>query len=195
MPEGVRERGEITELLAAAGDSDSGTASELLLEAVYDELRRLAAARVAREPAGQTMQATELVHEAYLRLVESSPSWNSRAHFFGAAAEAMRRILVERARRKAARRRGGGHRREQLAEDLIEVRDDDDTDLEALSLALDRLEREDATKAAVVKLRYFIGLTIPQTADALEISHATAERYWAYSRARLFRWVSSGELS
>jgi len=194
MQEGVREHGEITELIAAAADSDSGTASELLLEAVYDELRRLAATRVAREPAGQTMQATDLVHEAYLRLVRSRPSWSSKGHFSGAAAEAMRRILVERARREVAHRRGGAQPHDQLPEDLIEIHDndDDDTDLEALSLALERLEREDATKAALVKLRHFVGLTIPQTADALGISRATAVRYWAYSRARLFQWVSGG---
>lgn len=170
-----------------AGDA---RAADRLLEAVYDELRALAAARLRRERPGQTLEATALVHEAYLRLLGNDDGkWNDRAHFFGAAAEAMRRILVEQARRKAAAVHGGGREREDLHDSMIAVRDDN-TDIVSLSDALDRLEMEDPVKAQLVKLRYFVGLTIPQAADALGISHATAERYWTYSRARLYQWLS-----
>ena len=170
-----------------AGDA---RAADRLLEAVYDELRALAAAHLRRERPGQTLEATALVHEAYLRLLGNDDGkWNDRAHFFGAAAEAMRRILVEQARRKAAAVHGGGREREDLHDSMIAVRDDN-TDILSLSDALDRLEMEDPVKAQLVKLRYFVGLTIPQAADALGISHATAERYWTYSRARLYQWLS-----
>ncbi len=170
-----------------AGDT---RAADRLLEAVYDELRALAAARLRRERPGQTLEATALVHEAYMRLLGSSDGkWNDRAHFFGAAAEAMRRILVDQARRKAAAVHGGGREREALHDAMIMVRDDD-TDLISLSEVLERLEREDPVKAQLVKLRYFVGLTVPQAAQALGISHATAERYWTYSRARLYQWLS-----
>ena len=165
-------------------------AADRLLEAVYDELRALAAARLRRERPGQTLDATALVHEAYIRLLGSEDGkWDNRAHFFGAAAEAMRRILVDQARRKAAPVHGGGREHEALRESIISVRGDD-TDLISLSDALERLEREDSVKAQLVKLRYFVGLTIPQAAEALGISHATAERYWTYSRARLYQWLS-----
>ena len=173
-------------------DMDAGDvrAADRLLVAVYDELRALAGARLRREHPGQTLEATALVHEAYLRLLGSNNGkFNDRAHFFGAAAEAMRRILVEQARRKAAAVHGGGREREDLHDSIIAVRDDD-TDLISLSEVLERLEREDPVKAQLVKLRYFVGLTIPQAAEALGISHATAERYWTYSRARLYQWLS-----
>jgi RNA polymerase sigma factor (TIGR02999 family) len=180
---------DITRLIEAAGSGDSRAADDLL-KAVYDELRTVAAARMAREKPGQTMQATALVHEAYLRLVgNDDEAWNGRAHFFGAAAEAMRRILIEQARKKATVRHGGGRGREDLEQATIAVHEDV-TDLQALNEALDRLDREDPAKATLVKLRYFTGLTIPQAADALGISHATAERHWAYSRARLYQWMT-----
>lgn len=173
-----------------AGDVN---AADQLLEAVYDELRALAAARLRRERPGHSLEATALVHEAYLRLVgdgNGEVPWNNRAHFFGAAAEAMRRILIEQARRNAAKAHGGGRQREVLRDSIIATRADDDTDLIALSDALERLEREDADTAQLVKLRYFVGLTIPQAAEALGLSHATAERYWTYGRARLYQWIS-----
>ena len=178
----------VTRLIQSAERGDQ-RAADLLLEAVYDELRSLAAARIAREKPGQTITATVLVHEAYLRLLGNDDrAWNGRAHFFGAAAEAMRRILIEQARRKATERHGGGREREPLV-DAIVTMPDDGTDLIALSEALDRLEAEDSTKAAIVKLRYFAGMTLVQAADALGISRATADRYWTYSRARLYLWV------
>jgi RNA polymerase sigma factor (TIGR02999 family) len=181
---------DITRMIAALDDGDARTA-ERLLDAVYDELRALARVRLQREKPGQTLDATALVHEAYLRIVGSAgDGWSGRAHFFGAAAEAMRRILVDQARRKSAVKRGGGRRREDLQDELITVRSDDDTDLELLSEALDDLEREDPVKAQLVKLRYFVGLTIPQAAEALEISQTTADRYWTYSRARLYHRLS-----
>ncbi len=167
-------------------------AADELLEIVYDELRKLAAARLAREKPGQTIQATALVHEAYMRLVghdaEHEGGWDNRGHFFAAAAEAMRRILVEQVRRKSAARHGGGHRPVELKESIIAF-DDDSTDLEALSEALDRLHKEDPRKATLVKLRFFTGMTIVQAAEALGVSHTTAERWWAYSRVRLFQWM------
>jgi RNA polymerase sigma factor (TIGR02999 family) len=131
------------------------------------------------------------VHEAYLRLVGSETrEWTGRRHFFGAAAEAMRRILVEQARRKATLRGGGGHRRVSLDESAVGAPAKDDELLE-IHEVLDRLAAEDPVKAAVVKLRYFIGMTIPETAEVLGISTATVERYWTYSRARLYQWIAS----
>ena len=170
-----------------------------MLEEVYDELRRLAAARLAHERPGQTVQATALVHEAYLRLAEGPgggrSGWDSRGHFFAAAAEAMRRILIEQARRKNAVVHGGGRDRVELHDSAAIVTDDESIDVLALSDALDRLSTEDPDKAALVKLRHFAGLTIEQAAEALGISHATAERWWAYSRLRLYQWMQqpSGE--
>ncbi|MCP3905309.1 MAG: sigma-70 family RNA polymerase sigma factor, partial [Planctomycetes bacterium] len=159
--------------------------ADRLLEAVYQELRSMAHAMAARERSDRTIQATDLVHEAYLRLFGKSASeWNSRAHFFSAAAQAMRRILVEQARRHATARRGGGRQREPIDDVTITV-SVQEVDLLALDEALDRLEREDPTKAALVKLRYFTGMTIPQVAEALDISPKTADRYWAYSRVQL----------
>jgi RNA polymerase sigma factor (TIGR02999 family) len=161
-----------------------------LLPLVYDELRRLAAARLAAEPSGHTLQPTALVHEAYLRLVGPADAarWDSRGHFFAAAAEAMRRILVDHARRKAAARHGGGLARLELEPDLAAAREPRE-DLLALDEALDRLAVEDPLKAEVVKLRYFAGLTLPETAAALGLSERTAGRHWAYARAWLRRAV------
>lgn len=185
------DRGEITRLIEAT-DGGSAEASGHLLEAVYSNLRRLAQSRLAKEPPGQTVQATDLVHEAYLRLAGGDCSWEGKGHFYGAAAEAIRRILIERARHKASRRAGGGREREPL-DGVVLLQQDDETDIEALSKALDQLQEEDPTRAALVKLRYFVGLTIPQAAEMLGISHATAERYWAYSRVRLFEMIQDLE--
>jgi len=163
-------------------------ATDELLPLVYEELRLLAAQKLSHEPPGQTLQATALVHEAYLRLIGNEPSnWNSRGHFFGAAAQAMRRILVENARRKRGIKRGGGLRRVELAEATVpgsEQRDADDVVL--LDEALVKLAERDKLKADLVTLRYFAGLTIEQTAQVLHISHATAERHWDYARSWLY---------
>jgi RNA polymerase sigma factor (TIGR02999 family) len=165
-----------------------GTADQLLPQ-VYDDLRRLAAARLAREAPGQTLDATALVHEAYIRVAGDEPGrpWDGRGHFFAAAAEAMQRILVEAARRKRRLKRGGGRGRAALDEaELVapELGTDPD-ELLALDEALARLERRDPVKAALVKLRYFSGLSVPRAAEVLGLSTPTAERYWAYARAWL----------
>ena len=178
---------DVTCLLDAAAAGDPKAAAELL-PLVYDELRKLAAARLAHEAPGQTLDATALVHEAYLRLAGDQP-FDHRGHFFAAAAEAMRRILVERARRKKAGKHGGGWKRHD-ANDVPVAAPEPPEDLVALDEALDRLADLDPTKAELVKLRYFAGLTIEQAADALGISPATAKRYWAYSRAWLFQQIS-----
>jgi RNA polymerase sigma factor (TIGR02999 family) len=169
-------------------DAGDPHAAEQLLPLVYDELRKLAVARLANERPGQTLQATALVHEAYLRLATGKPlpSWSGRGHFFAAAAEAMRRILVDAARRKASEKHGAGWQRHAL--DAIDVADQvEDGKLLALHEALDRLEAKDPQKGRLVKLRYFAGLTIEQAAAALDISTATAERNWTYARAWLQR--------
>ena len=161
-------------------------AAEGLLPLVYDELRRLAAQRLALERPGQTLQATALVHEAYLRLVGPEPElpWAGRGHFFAAAAEAMRRILVDRARRRKSLKRGGG--RDRITLDMAGLSSPvPDPDLLALDAALDRLAGRDPVKAELVKLLYFAGLTLPQAAEALGLSHAAAKRLWAYARAWL----------
>jgi RNA polymerase sigma factor (TIGR02999 family) len=181
---------DVTPILSAIEQGDPQAASQLL-PLVYDELRKLAASRLAQEAPGQTLQATALVHEAYLRLVddEKARHWNSRGHFFAAAAEAMRRILIEKARRKRRRRHGGGRQRldldklEVMAEGTAEV-------LLALDEALEQLAGEEPTVAEVVKLRYFAGLTIEQTAAALRLSVRTANRHWAYARAWLYQHLS-----
>jgi RNA polymerase sigma factor (TIGR02999 family) len=177
---------DVTRLIAAAGAGDSGAAAELL-PLVYDELRRLAAGHVARERPGQTLQATALVHEAYLRLVGPDPGqpWNSRAHFFAAAAEAMRRILVEAARRKGRLKHGGGRRRIALEDAPADLNRRAD-DLLALDDALAALAREDPAKADLVKLRYFAGLTLEEAAACRGISLATAKRHWAVARTWLY---------
>ena len=181
----------VTHILSEVKHGDDQTAIERLLPIIYNELRQLAASRLTHEKAGQTLQATALVHEAYLRLVrDPDADWRNRGHFFAAAAEAMRRILIEQARRKATAKHGGDRARVDLNDSAIAV-NDRPTELLALNEALDRLEAESPHKARLVKLRYFGGLTIAEAARAMNISHATAERYWAYSRLRLFEWMES----
>jgi RNA polymerase sigma factor (TIGR02999 family) len=178
---------EVTRILSAIEQGDP-QAAEKLLPLVYDELRKLAAEKMAQEKPGQTLQATALVHEAYLRLVdvEKAQHWDSRRHFFAAAAEAMRRILVERARRKRQTRRGGDWHRVPLDEEhLLDGVPSDD--LLALDEALGRLESLDAASAQLVKLRYFAGLTVAEAAEGLGISLRTAERNWTYARTWLHR--------
>jgi RNA polymerase sigma factor (TIGR02999 family) len=184
---------DVTRILAAVEAGDPHAAQQLL-PLIYAELRRLAAARVAREDPGQTLQATALVHEAYLRLVGSAPErpWNSRGHFFAAAAEAMRRILVEAARRKNAQRRGGGLARHDLAA-AEPTAPEAPEDLLALDEALEKLAGEQPLKAELVKLRYFAGLTLEEAAGSLGISLATANRHWSYARAWLRREITRGE--
>jgi RNA polymerase sigma factor (TIGR02999 family) len=162
-------------------------AADQLLPLVYEELRKLAAWKLAREKPGQTLQATALVHEAYLRLVdeETGPHWDSRGHFFAAAAEAMRRILVDSARRRGAQKRGARLERIELPE-LADPAPDDPIDLLALDEALRKLEALHPQKAQAVKLRFFAGCTLEETAQALGVSRATAQRHWAVARAWLF---------
>jgi RNA polymerase sigma factor (TIGR02999 family) len=176
---------DVTRLLAAIGQGDP-RAAEQLLPLVYNELRRLAATKIAREAPGQTLQATALVHEAYLRLLDGGQpqDWNGRGHFFGAAAEAMRRILVERYRRKRSRKAGGGHRRQELPDIELAVAGPR-LDVLALHEALTKLEQHDARRAQLVKLRFFTGLTIAEAAEALGISESTADNDWAYARSWL----------
>jgi RNA polymerase sigma factor (TIGR02999 family) len=154
---------------------------------VYHELRRLATQKLSREAPGQSLQASDLVHEAYLRLVgdEAQPEWDSRAHFFGAAAEAMRRILVERARRRSRLKHGRGRLRIELEEAGFLAKEPS-SDLEAIDEALDKLAAEDPAKAELVKLRFFAGLTMAEIASVLKISLATAERHWTYARTWLY---------
>lgn len=176
---------DITQILSRIESGDS-QASEQLLPLVYDELRKLAAARVARENPGQTLQATALVHEAYLRLVdvESVQRWDSRGHFFSAAAEAMRRILVEQARRKAGPKAGGRYQRIELS--AVDPESPEPTlDIISLNEALEKLETEDPRSAELVKLRFFAGLTGKQAADSLGISISTAKTDWAYAKSWL----------
>jgi RNA polymerase sigma factor (TIGR02999 family) len=184
---------DVTRLLDAAANGDRKAAAELL-PLVYDELRKLAAARMAAEKPGYTLQATALVHEAYLRLVgpANGPRWDGRAHFFAAAAEAMRRILVEAARRRAAARHGGAMHRQPLDPEAAAVPQHRE-DLLALDEALDRLAAEDPLKADLVKLRYFVGLTLPEAAAALGLSERTAGRHWAFARAWLRRAVEGAD--
>ncbi len=181
---------EATRILSAIEQGDPH-AAEQLLPLVYEELRRLAAEKIAQERPGQTLQATALVHEAYVRLVdtEKPQQWNSRGHFFAAAAEAMRRILVEQARRKQTDKRGGGRLRVGLPDDLAGPADRSD-DLVALDEALSRLEGHAPDAASLVKLRYFAGLSHQEAAEALGISRGAADRLWALARAWLFRQLS-----
>jgi RNA polymerase sigma factor (TIGR02999 family) len=180
---------EVTRILSAIDQGDP-LASEQLLPLVYEELRKLAARRLTNEKPGQTLQATALVHEAYVRLVgpDGGRNWDGRGHFFAAAAEAMRRILIDNARRKRTGKHGGGLRRQELDEVEI-VAGEPVEDLLALDEALGRLAAEDPAKAELVKLRYFAGLSIEEAAAALGISVATAKRRWVYARAWLFRAV------
>jgi RNA polymerase sigma factor (TIGR02999 family) len=176
---------EVTRILSAIEQGDPHAAAQLL-PLVYDELRRLAAQKLARETPGQTLQATALVHEAYIRLVDTQKvqRWDSRGHFFAVAAEAMRRILVERARHKKSRKAGGDRQRLELT-DVEWSEDVSGEDLLALHEALDKLERKDKRKADLVKLRFFAGLSNEQAAQALGISTSTADNDWAYARAWL----------
>jgi RNA polymerase sigma factor (TIGR02999 family) len=181
---------EVTRILSAIEQGDPH-AAEQLLPLVYDELRKLAAQKLAQEKPGQTLQATALVHEAYLRLVaspgsqsgEPEPHWNSRGHFFAAAAEAMRRILVDNARQKKAQKRGG--QRSRVALDQADVAAAPADDLLALDEALERLSHHDAEAGKLVQLRYFAGLSVEQAAQVLGISTATAYRHWTFARAWL----------
>jgi RNA polymerase sigma factor (TIGR02999 family) len=183
---------DVTRILDAIERGDAKATDELL-PLVYEELRLLAAQRLSREAPGQTLQATALVHEAYLRLVgDAHQSWENRGHFFGAAAEAMRRILVESARRKQRLKRGGGKKRLALEEAMVAA-NTPGIDLLALDEALARLQDKDPEKAHLVKLRYFAGLSTSQAADVLRISVATANRHWSYARSWLFQEISKGE--
>jgi RNA polymerase sigma factor (TIGR02999 family) len=179
---------EVTELLSAM-DRDPQAAAQLL-PLVYEELRRLAAARLAAEPSGNTLQPTALVHEAYLRLVGTPGGdlWDHRGHFFAAAAEAMRRILIDNARRKAAERHGGAMQR-QVLNPNVASNGEPREDLLAVNEALDKLANEDPLKADLVKLRYFVGMSLAEAAAALGLSERTAGRHWAYARAWLRRAV------
>ncbi|RYD33138.1 MAG: sigma-70 family RNA polymerase sigma factor [Verrucomicrobiaceae bacterium] len=181
---------EIARILTTIEQGDAGTTDELL-PLVYNELRRMAAHKMSAEPAGHTLQPTALVHEAWLRLVDSpAQSWQNRAHFFGAAAEAMRRILIARARRKHTLKRGAGAPHLNIDELEIAGAAPDDQ-LLALDDALDRFAALEPQQAELVKLRYFAGLKITEAADVLGISEATAKRWWAYARAWLFTEIAS----
>ncbi len=184
---------DVTRILEAIDQGDP-QAAEQLLPLVYDELRKLAAQKLAREKAGQTLDATALVHEAYLRLIGPTDArrYADRSHFFAVAAEAMRRILVENARRKHRRKRGGGLARKDL--DLSNLAAPEiSEDLLALDEALDQLAGTDPTAAQLVQLRYFAGLSIPQAAESLRISPRTADRLWAYARAWLHDRIYGAE--
>jgi RNA polymerase sigma factor (TIGR02999 family) len=166
-----------------------GGASEELLPLVYEELRRLAAARMARESPGQTIQATVLVHEAWLQLAgDGDRHWQNRAHFFGAAADAMRRILIDNARRKARLKHGGGQMRVDIADVQVAEKTPDD-DVLLINEALQQLEVEDPEKARVVVMKFFGGLTNQEVAENLGISERTVDRQWASAKARLFLWI------
>jgi RNA polymerase sigma factor (TIGR02999 family) len=181
---------DVTRILTAVEQGDPHAAARLL-PLIYDELRRLAAQRLSNESAGQTLQATALVHEAYIRLVdvEHAQQWKGRGHFFAAAAEAMRRILIESARRRQSQKRGGGWVRDDL--DAVAAPEPDD-ELLALDEALQKLTATDPVKAKLVELRYFAGLTSDQAAEVLGISPTTADRHWAYARAWLQAAVRGG---
>jgi RNA polymerase sigma factor (TIGR02999 family) len=183
---------DVTRILSAIGEGDP-RAAEQLLPIVYDELRRLAVQKLAHEKPGHTLQATALVHEAYLRLVdgEREAPWNSRGHFLAAAAEAMRRILVESARRKHSLKRGGDRVRVEL-DGLALVGPEPREDLLALDAALSRLAATDRVAAELVQLRYFAGLTLPEAAECLAVSPRTAGRLWAFARAWLRREIDRG---
>jgi len=191
MSENPLRTDEITRILSSLGEGDSLESGQLL-PLVYDELRKLAAARLKQEKPGQTLQATALVHEAYLRLVgpEEGRRWANRAHFFAAAAEAMRRILVEEARRKQSLKRGGALGRQDL--DGAQLAAPDGVDVLELNDALDRLAARDPEAAQLVKLRFFGGMTMQEAARALDLSERTAERVWAYARSFLRTAIGPG---
>ncbi len=183
---------DVTRILNAIERGDVKATDELL-PILYEELRLLAAQKLAKESPGQTLQATALVHEAYLRLLgDQGQTWQSRGHFFAAAAEAMRRILIENARRKHRLKRGGDHARVNL-EEADPATEGPGDDLLALDEALEKLARIDKVKADLVKLRFFAGLTLAQAAEVLGISHNTADRYWAYARSWLHLEITKGE--
>jgi len=185
----------VTQILEQITSGDP-SAAEQLLPLVYDELRRLARQRLAQEKPGQTLQATALVHEAYIRLVDAEKAhyWNGRGHFFAAAAEAMRRILVDQARKKRSKKGGGGLHRQKTASMEIAA-PEPSADLLAVNESLQRFEKVDPVAANLVKLRYYAGLTVPQAAEALGISTTTAKRYWAYARAWLHANLKKGDQS
>ena len=184
---------DVTQILSEIENGDS-SASGRLLPLLYDELRSLAAQKLANERPGQTLQATALVHEAYLRLVDvdKAQHWSSRGHFFGAAAEAMRRILVDKARRKNTAKHGGDWARIEIP-DIESTTGSKSDNLLALDEALTKLAAEEPEKAELVKLRYFAGLSVEEAADALGISRTTASRYWTYARVWLFSELSDDE--
>jgi RNA polymerase sigma factor (TIGR02999 family) len=180
---------DVTRILNAIEEGDAKAADELL-PLVYEELRLLAAQKMAKELPGQTLQATALVHEAYLRLVGNEiQNWDSRGHFFAAAAEAMRRILVDKARFKQSMRHGGKHQKKDLSDMFLLIEDPKD-DIVAVDDALDKLEREDPKLANVIKLRYFSGLTLDQIATIMGIGRRTVDRYWALGRAWLYQEIT-----
>ncbi len=185
---------DVTRLLSAMEQGDPAAAAQLL-PLIYDALRQLAAQRLAHEQPGQTLQPTALVHEAYVRLVGAGAEqhWQHRGHFFGAAATAMRRILIERARHKQRQVHGGGRRRQELDPDLVAA-PEPDPDLLALDTALTKLAERDPLKAQLVELRYFAGLTSDQAAEILGISPSTADRHWVFARAWLRREVQGGKV-
>jgi RNA polymerase sigma factor (TIGR02999 family) len=182
---------DVTQILSRIEQGDSDAAAQLL-PLVYSELRKLAAAKLAHEKPGQTLQATALVHEAYIRLVDvdEAQHWNSRGHFFGAAAEAMRRILVDSARRRQSAKHGGNLDRQEIADSRL-VAPEQCGNLIALDEALEALTKEDPASAELVKLRYFAGLTVTQAADVLGVSARKADFMWAFARSWLRRAISS----
>jgi RNA polymerase sigma factor (TIGR02999 family) len=183
---------DVTRILNAIEQGDAKAADELL-PLVYEELRRLASRKMSQELPGQTLQATALVHEAYIRLVGAEDrQWSGRTHFFAAAAESMRRILIENARRKQRYRHGGGQHRVDLDDADVTI-DDPSTNIIALDEALTKLAEEDRTVAELVKLRYFAGLTLEQAANILRVSRRTADRYWAYARAWLYQEITRAD--
>lgn len=186
---------EVTQILDAIARGDRQAANQLL-PAVYQELRQLAAKKLKHEAPGQTLEATALVHEAYLRLVgnEDQPRWENRAHFFAAAAEAMRRILVDQARRKQSLKRGGAMERNAM-DDVPIATHAPPEEIITLHEALDQFSQDEPKKAELVKLRYFVGMTIEEAAEVLGISRATASNYWQYARAWLFSAVKGREQS
>jgi RNA polymerase sigma factor (TIGR02999 family) len=184
----MTETGQITQALHAIGRGE-GRAAEDLLPLVYEELRRIAASRMAQEAAGQTLQPTALVHEAWLQLVGAGDrTWQNRAHFFGAAADAMRRIMIDKARRKATLRRGGGRQRVDLEGLDLAAATPDETVL-LINEALERLEQEYPEQARIVVLKFFGGLTNMEVGETLDIGERSVERHWACAKARLFRWI------
>lgn len=188
-PDPAVARSNVSRILAGATSSAGAQTTDELLPILYDELRALARARLAQERRPSTLQATALVHEAWLRLVgDPDPGWSSRAHFFGAAAQAMRRILVERARARLSEKRGGERSRVAL-DDAARVEVEAPAELIALDVALARLERHDPRKARIVSLRHFAGLSIEETARALDVSLATVKADWTYARAWLHREI------